>query len=64
MGRCDKIFAAAWLDADRVMAGTKDNQARHSKFEHDLNLLNNIRKTPFGIAESATHLCLLSGNKE
>ena len=24
--RCDKIFASAWLDNDRVLAGTKDNQ--------------------------------------
>ena len=24
--RCDKIFASAWLDADRVITGTKDNQ--------------------------------------
>jgi hypothetical protein len=23
---CDKIFASAWLDADRVITGTKDNQ--------------------------------------
>jgi hypothetical protein len=26
VARCDKIFASAWLDNDRVIAGTKDNQ--------------------------------------
>lgn len=26
LDRCDKIFASAWLDPERVMVGTKDNQ--------------------------------------
>jgi len=26
LDKCDKIFASAWLDCDRVIAGTKDNQ--------------------------------------
>jgi WD repeat-containing protein 40A len=26
LDRCDKIFASAWLDSDRVIVGTKDNQ--------------------------------------
>ncbi len=26
VAKCDKIFASAWLDTERVLAGTKDNQ--------------------------------------